>query len=101
MLEWISVEDCAPPREPILTTDGKEQHVAYPNFDTDHWYTGSGINCHYCGGQPDCDYVKNSYYRYTFTHWMPLPQLPQEKNLEMEKIRYVMMRIKRLAMGKG
>jgi hypothetical protein len=76
MTEWISVEDCILPREPILTTDGKEQHVAYPNNDTEQWYTGAGTNCFYCGGKPGCDYIKNNFHDYIFTHWMPLPESP-------------------------
>lgn len=80
-MTWISVTVEYPPLEPILTTDGKYIHVAYPNRDTDRWYTGCGTDCYYCGGQPDCSDRDNvgRFDQYIFTHCQRLPELPSNK----------------------
>lgn len=80
-MKWISVKKQLPPTKPILTTNGKEMHVAYINTDDDddNWNTGAGERCYYCGGRPRCSTDQQDMCYYHFTHWMELPKLPLDR----------------------
>lgn len=77
-MEWISVKDRTPDNKlPIrVLIDGLE-HTAYWEKDIDGYRVGCGESCYYCGGYTSLSFGDDNY-RKKPTHWMPLPEKPNE-----------------------
>ncbi len=85
MTEWISVKYKHPPLDAsVLATDGKEQHVIFFLKDRESFCSGSGESCGYCDGQGTVSFEGDPFAHpfvkayWSFTHWMPLPEVPNE-----------------------
>lgn len=84
MPKWISVTNEQPPEDrQFLATDGKECHVVLFENDYENFITGSGESCYYCGGYGTVSFEGNKHKKYyktkwSFTHWMELPEMPNE-----------------------
>lgn len=79
-MKWIKCSEKLPDTKEFIGYCPKSGIHSFKN-DGDYCVTGGWESCSYCGGQSRGvlrDQWEDTYHQHKITHWLPLPELPND-----------------------